>query len=238
MKNRRFKIGFTLIEILVAAAIFAMMMVIVVGTFSWAANYNSKLHEVRRVSQNGRAAGSDIETNIRLANGAPSNFGEIMLYYCSSPALTSCKVVGSAAPIRYKDPWDPSNLAPTAFQSNALLIFQKDQNKAIFYRTDLVSGSKVNFRLTKQEIDFTDWSGTFALNTAFKGSTDVADGFNDADVSVAVYFGGYGPDKTSRYEQPFVEFYLLSQTLDYDKSSVNLRSKFILKTSAESRDYN
>ena len=243
MKKNKFKKAFTLIEILVATAIFAMMMVIVVGTFSWTANYNGKLHETRRVAQNGRLVASDVVTNVRLANGtvnisASAKIGEITLFFCPSAALTSCKIVGNDKPIRYKSPWDAGDLVPTAFQSNAILILQKDQNKAVFYRTDLASGSTVNYRLTKQEKSFTDWDGTLTLATIFSPSGSVADGLNETTVSEAVYFGGYGPDKTSRLEQPFVEFYLLSQTLDYNKTSVNLRSKFILKTSAESRDYN
>lgn len=240
------KPAFTLIELLIASTIFAMIMVIVVGTFSWAAGYNNKLKETRKVAQNGRMIMSEISTEVRLANGSisyhtvianpPAVIGEVILLTCGT-SLESCALVANSSSIRYKGSLYDAITEFNPALSNAILILKKDQNKAILYRT-ILSGTNYNF--TKQEIEI-DWDATLTLSSQFSsGST-----LNDSSVSTRVYFGGYGPTgtdlsalNTNKKQQPFVEFYLIGKSADYNNLRSNNRSKFEAKTLVETRYYN
>lgn len=250
--NRQKSAAFTLIELLIASTIFAMIMVIVVGTFSWAAGYNSRLKETRKVAQNGRMIMSEISTQVRLANGkvkyrqssstSAVYIGEVVLLNCSSNSLSTCDLVGYNEPKRYKI--NPDIIEdPVSSVSNAVLILQKDQNKAIFYRT-LQSGSGLNFNFVKKEIKILDWSGVLTL-TDF-GNLSAANAINDTSVTTKIYFGGYGPASdidfldlsTNKIQQPFVEFYLIGKSANYDSLRPTNRAKFEVKSLVETRYYN
>lgn len=238
MKKRLTKSdGFTLIEILIATAIFAMVMIIVIATFTWAAGYNNRLKEMRRVSQEVRLAMDDLTKNVRLANGSgkwgSTNIGEITLFNCSGSLTSTCTLVAQGSAVRYKSDLtsaDPSADTPV---SNALLVLQQNNNKAILYRQILVSTG--NYKLNKAEQNISSWPASIDLSTI----NTLAQSLNPEDkTSMQVWFGGFGPNKTSRTQQPYAEIYLIGKTYNYDTVAPNMRSKFHLRTMVESRDYN
>ena len=155
--------------------------------------------------------------------------------------MSSCQLVRNInrpdKPVRYKISNFDTIAEPSSFVSNAILILQKDQNKAIFYRT-LQSG--LNFNFFKQEIAVSDWSRVLSL-TDFNNIQPI----NDTSVSIKIYFGGYGPVRSSqtlinsdKKQQPFVEFYLIGKSADYDSLRPNNRAKFETKSLIETRYYN
>lgn len=233
--------GFTLIEILVATAIFATVMIIVVATFSWAAGYNNRLKETRRVGQEVRSAMDDMTKNIRLANGSgklilsssTADIGEITLLNCSKTATSTCVLVGQNNPIRYKNDLtsaDPSNDAPV---SNAILILQQNNKKAILYRQIPTSG--VNYELSRAEQDVASWPASINLITINSQAVSL---HPEDKMSMQLWSGGYGSTKASKNQQSYAEIYLIGKTFDYDKLQPNLRSRFHLRTMIETRDYN
>jgi len=244
--------GFSLIELLIASSIFAIIMVIVVSTFSWAAGYNNKLKETRKTAQNGRMIMSEISTQVRLANGSvkyyissptTSVMGEVVLLNCTGSLLTSCSPVGTAQPARYNS----DTITEAGFDSvslpNAVLILKKDldKNNAILYRS-VASGTNYNF--TKQEATINDFADILATLTS-PFSSVAPQILNDPSISARVFFGGYGPtgaDLSGLYankkQQPFVEFYLVSKSANYDTLMPNNRSKFEAKSLVETRYYN
>lgn len=230
-------------EILIASAIFAGIMAMTVGTFSWAAGYNNRLHETRRVAQSGRAVLADITTQIRLANGSvaykkfitdldpPPKMNEIILLNCSGDALSTCGVTNDTTPTRLTI---VNDVAP--LNSNTLIILKKDQNEVILYRSRFVSDD--NYEVLKQKIDYFAWSSVLILTSgSFANFNPVTQRLSDSNISLKIDFAGFGP-KGTKTKQPFVDIFLTGQTKDYSTTNPTNRSKFYLKTLTESRDYN
>ena len=253
-------------ELLVAAAIFALIMIMVVGTFSWAAGYNSKLKSVRQIGNSGRKIMSDLSRDIRLANGkiiiGTIEYGEIVIINCNlynkDPA--GCLIAQNstnpdeAIPISS----NPGNLDDT--NPNALIIVNQSQKKLILYR-DIKFESSTNYDLFRKEVSFTSdvpkidpvWSDPF--NAVYNG-TDLdnllpnwtilndVNSMTAAKTSVKVGFGGYAPakfdsvSKTPRKQQPFCEIKLRVQSRDYDPLAVKNNAYLNLQTIVETRDYN
>lgn len=236
------KQGFTLIEILIATAIFATVMIIVVATFSWAAGYNNRLKETRRVGQEVRSAMDQITSNIRLANGSGKvaigsttyDIGEITLMLCTTSSNSSCTIVYQNQAGRYKSDLaattDPEATNPI---SNAILILKANSKEAILYRSALVSNNNYKFTAaTKGNIsNFNNLSltGDFPANSTAS--------IQPVEMSMQVYFGGYCGKKLTRTQQPYAEIYMIGKTLNYDKLQPIARSRFHLKTTIETRDY-
>lgn len=251
MKIKLSKKAFTLIEILIATAIFALVMIIVVAIFSWAAGYNNRLKETRRVGQEVRTAMDDLTKNIRLANGSgkltlsstliDQSIGEITFLRCSGTVNSlnsSCVTrMGSVTPFRYMNNITATNTDPTgsAINSNAILILNKDQGKAILYRTVAVSAT--NYQIRKAEKQIADWNTVIDFTIANDDLTQAVS-LNPDSTSIRIWFGGYGADKKSRNQQPYSEIYIIGETKDYDRAQPTMRSRFHLRTLIESRDYN
>ena len=149
-KNKTSK-GFTLIEIVIATAMFAMIMVITASTFSWAVAYNGKLKQMRLTSINGMKVAEDVSSEIRLANGSPLNtsingnwyqnsqngdfrLGEIVLMRCDNilmANLANCSLHSSPDIEKLSGSMKiPVYLADA--NSNALLIFQRSKKRMVF----------------------------------------------------------------------------------------------------------
>lgn len=235
--------AFTLIEILIATAIFATVMIIVVATFTWAVGYNSRLRETRRVGQEARGAMGQLTRDIRLANGSgkvtigstTTDIGEITLFLCGTTSNSSCVPVFQDVAGRYKNDLtattDPSG---TPILSDAVLILKQNTNEAVLYRSIKTSGN--NYKLTMTvKTDITNFNN-LNISTSFPSSAIT--NLQPDGMSMQVYFGGYCGTKLSRKQQPYAEIYMIGQTYDYDKLQPNARSKFHLRTTIESRDYN
>lgn len=252
MKRNFKQKGFTLIEILVATAIFATVMIIVVATFSWTAGYNNRLKETRRVGQEVRNSMDQLTRDIRMANGSGSvtngstsyPVGELTFLLCSqatSSANSTCKPVLQSVASRYKadlaTTTDPSGLNPI---SDAILVLRKDSDppQAILYRSIIVDSRNRKFTMaTKNNPDF----GAINLSTDFPNTSMSAMHPISSDnnpMSMQVYFGGYGAVKSPRLQQPYAEIYIIGKTYNYDIVQPNMRSAFHLRTMVETRDYN
>lgn len=252
--------GFTLIEILVATAIFATVMVIVVGTFSWVAGYNNRLKETRRVGQEVRNVMDQLTRDIRLANGSGNvkigvtNYpiGEITLMLCGQTALSAnstCKPVLQSSAQRYSTDLatttDPTSMATPV--SDALLLLKKDSNppQVILYRSVVVDSRNRKLTMSVYENNNIDFNA-LDLTRDFPATSATAlhpisesNAIINNPMSIQVYFGGYGATKgQSRVQQPYAEIYMIGKTYNYDIVQPNMRSKFHLRTMIESRDYN
>lgn len=265
-EDKTMKKGFTLIELLIAATIFVIIMVIVTGTFTWTASYNSKLREMRRVTQDGRKVIEQLSREIRLANGsatvtdgsAPSPaptraVGEVTFFDCSSVDINSCKfaytINTQINPMQFKteSSGDMGSIgSPDQSKDvNAILILNKDNDEAVFYISIQPDITKTNYDFLRRKVDFirginlaSDFKDMYQNTTqrTLKNSWAM---MNDFDTSLELGFAGYGPAKVStKNQQPYAEFGLRSQTWDYDTVLLNYRAQFDLKTTVETRDYN
>jgi len=232
------KKAFTLIEILIASTIFAVIMLIVTSTFSWASLYNVRISESRDTSLNARKISEMISKDLRMANGSISvkssatksdEVGEFSIYTCQNP--NNCSLNEDIITTQDLDDLDKNDN-----YRNALLILQKDQQKAIFYRE-----VKDEFFLTRQEINLPETTSEININQEFKyKSTDLSQVINSKNIDVIAKFAGYTPTAKSdkRKAQPFVKMKLIFQTDNYDTQPPMYRSKMEINTSVTSRSYN
>jgi len=236
MKNFKTKKAFTLIEILLATAIFAVIMIMVVATFSMTASYNNRLRETRRVGQEVRMIMDNLTKDIRLANGSakfrfgsspPLSIVEVFIFRCLTASCNKSPA--------YDNPWRPPLIDIPV--DNTLLILKKDEKKAILYRLEQVAG--INHKLTRSE--YTVPPNTWDENLILKMSdfsNPVILQPDDQTINIWTYFGGFSPSKVFRIQQPFVEIYIIGETYDYNLQNPNMRAKFHLRTTVETRDYN
>ncbi len=225
------KKGFTLIEVLIAATIFAMIMVMVVGIFSWASSYNSKLREMRKMNQDGRKIVNMISDDIRQANGSVSivlgfstvSIGELAVLNCAN--LNSCTVDSS-----YLSDIDNNIDLESAPYNNGLLIINNKDDKAVFYL-------EYNNNVIRSEKTIAE------LNLGFYEITplpvDAEDYYiNNNGVDVKLGFAGYTPLIDGREAQPCVKIKMLAETEDYDNVHKTFRANLNLETTVSSREYN
>lgn len=238
-KNIRQK-GYTLVEVLIASVIFAMVIIMATGTFSWAAGYNGKIAEMRRVSQTGRNISNQLSSDIRLANGSAKtrmgdgtikDLGEITLLKFANERY---EFFADTKPVRFmtnKDyqAWE----SESANLANAILILQRDQGKAIIYRT--IAGQESNFDLEKLELP------VFLNNQEITFSNFQGTKLNDfANLSSRLILQGYGPAKSdaNKKQQSYAEFMLIFKSRNYETLDPNIRDRFVLTSTVETRDYN
>lgn len=247
--------GFTLIEILLAAAIFSVVILLATGTFSWASSYSSKLREMRKVNLSAREVVDDISRNIRIANGGIGYEGSneclqikdkdgadqcletselIFLRYEQSSSSYMFVNVPRNNPGRVFVYANPDDQTPVI---NALLILQEKQNVAILYRGYAPDGRNyIVEKLTKNIGDWTDFDISKFDTSKVNKST-----LSDDSLSAMIEFGGYGPPESKKWQQPFAEVRITVQSLDYDTGTgreKTFQSKISLMTAVETRDYN
>ncbi len=157
------KKAFSLIELLIASTIFALIMVVVTATFGLSSSYSGKLIQMRRVSQQSRETIDMLSRDIRQANGSIDmvvkagdtsvKVGEITLLNCTgdssgfNPYMTKNCVLNSSSGITESTLYvnrlesvvgSPSEYvytsSRTANNANALLILRRNHDKAIMYR--------------------------------------------------------------------------------------------------------
>lgn len=251
-------------ELLIASTIFAMIMIIVVATFSWASGYNNKLLQTRKVTKNGQLVLEELTNQVRLANGTVKfqilstdeikAAGPFVIMTCTNNNNSSCLVGSDQTPTRYKTS-DYDNVTYTTSGNRALLIFRKDINKIYFYRTQIQSSIK--YRTVKSETSFSDWDGTLTFDgEVTPPSTTTPDVLNEDDVTIWLSIGGCAPVKgnivdltvtrpdtemlnlnTNREFHHYVEIYLRAQTYYYNYLKPTDRAQFEARTVVESRYY-
>lgn len=258
MKRR----AFTLLELMIASAIFVVVMVLTTGIFSIASSYNGKLREMRTLSLTGKSVMEQLSTDVRLANGSVAELrdntthivfttiGEITLFICQNDLSDNCwnglntQVSNTRNTNRVHetnnalDEWMEQGLATKL--NNSLVILQKNKLKVIFYRFAFKQDQGVNWVLTRYEKTYSVWPDSIVLNDIEINGIKTFDN-RDANPKYDIFlsFQGYGPKKDStRLMQPYVEAALRARTLNYDTLPVNARASFDLKTSIETRDYN
>jgi prepilin-type N-terminal cleavage/methylation domain-containing protein len=255
MKNNRTKKGFTLIEILLAAAIFSVVILLATGTFSWASSYSSKLREMRKVNLSARQVVDDISRNIRLANGGIGYSGSSECFSINNnTGGTDCLETSEIIFMRYDHLGDKytivnvprsnpgrvfvySNPDVDPENINALLILQEKQNVAILYRNYALDGR--NYIVEKLTKNIGDWSG---FDMSKFGTSKVSkETLSDDSLSALLEFGGYGPAESEKWQQPFTEVRITVQSKDYRLGTgreKTFQSKISLMTALETRDYN
>ncbi|OQB05260.1 MAG: hypothetical protein BWY19_01111 [bacterium ADurb.Bin212] len=232
--------GFTLLELLIASSIFAIVMLITTATFTWASSYNNKLGEMRKTSLTARKIMEMLSQDIRMANGdiklirggapgSPWISGEVVVLRCSAPSISSCVPNTSF-----------QNNADVVFNqnNNALLIAQKDREKVVLYRLNNGSFSRSEVKyLSSYDLAHTGLPLRGGVPWSDAGATS---NINSTGTDVEVQFAGYTPkvESATRKQQPFVKIRLVAQSENYDDLAPAFRSRIELQTSVTTRFYN
>lgn len=235
--------GFTLLELLIASSIFAIVMLITTATFSWASSYNNKLSEMRKTSLTARKVMEMLSQDIRMANGdiklfrggapgSPWISGEVVLLRCSDLSVASCIPNTSL-----------QNNADIIFNqdNNALLITQKDRERVVLYmsRDDgVVSRSEVEYD-SRYDVDSPDPGLRLGVGLPW-GAAGATSNISSIGTDVTIQFAGYTPkvENATRKQQPFVKIRLVAQSENYDDLASAFRSRIELQTSVTTRFYN
>lgn len=264
IKKNKISKGFTLIEILIATSIFAMLMVVTTSTFSWAVAYNGKLKEMRLTSRNGMKIAEDISTEIRLANGSPKeakygsvlykNYtnqdirsGEVVLLNCLALSRRKCGLHSNLDIDNLSDSMKSPVYASDA-SANSLLIYQRSKKRIVLYQSVKTKKSPYkegttddedlyNYAVYKTVFNNDDWPDNFKLSASSNNWGD-PEMLNGENVSIRVDFGGFGPVSKNRLQQPFVGFHLFAASIDYENVQPGFRDSFEIQTTVETREYN
>lgn len=228
MKNSDKK-GFTLIEILIASVIFAMIMIMATGVFSLTSSYNSKIHETRAVLDDARSTASSISDDVRLSNG------ETKVKIGTTALKVKDLFLISINPNNGNQSFAPEIVTDSPYGSNpyyGLGIVQRSKNKIILYRPRFTNP---NYQFYREEFILTDaaWDAGIVIN----GSPDPNYKLNSDGISMEVRLEGYTKIQ-DRAQQPYIKFKILAATEYFDTSPVTYRSKIEIQSTVESRDYN
>ena len=248
------KKAFTLIELLIAATIFMIVMAMVASIMSWSSNYIGKLREMRNALTDGNKIAEMISSDLRLANGeaqindnrtTPSEkIGEFVLLQCNNNSRTDCLardgfvyagsdehgIITALNDTDSATTYDASNLSD-------ILIVQKDRNKYIRYHSEY-SGSggtgTENYNIFRSES---------TLPAIIDLSSAPAGGWKklNNNTSVKAVFNGFVNNKAAgnpRRLQPYIRFALKAQSINYSQVLAPQRSTMILRSLIASRDYN
>lgn len=241
IKNKN-KSAFTLIEILIAMAIFSFALVLVTGIFSSVLGNQTLISTSSEVSRENQRIMRQISDD---AIGATKTGRVVKLNGSSNPVEgflfidENMKIIDSARlcktyPGAVFDELDEEGPAISCTLANGLVLFS-DQGIKI-YRFSPFSGSEFG------DIEYAFAAGASDLSVSNSNSITTNFSFkklNSDDTEVRkLKFWGFGCYLNSCELHPFAQIYLGMQTKDYNKLSANKRFAFGLKTRISKRSYN
>lgn len=212
--------GFTLIEILIASTIFALVMILATASMSQTTNFQGKIRESRLTSETARKIADMMSEDIRGAKGgdlatAGLKFSKgIAMFHCSKVGtnLSSCGIKNNLTA--------STNLSVS--DVNTLVIMNSSSYKVYFWGSNIVFYKIVN---SASSVDLS------TIN--FNDSNIISSGCDTAILAT-----GFGPSNNSTdKQQAFVQYQVESRTIDYDHQPETARAVATIKTTVASRNY-
>lgn len=225
VSNNKLK-GFTLLEILIASSIFAIIMVITTGVVAQSSSYRSKLKAMREVSEETRRLADMITRDIREADGEikininTSATPNVIKTYKNGVALINYNNQNSMSSMFNTAPSEVVSEEPgsrTASFAQCLVLASKDK-----YKVYLVA--RWTNRVYYKTYDRFDASGLVILTPPMIHSTKQDADSNNVRINgisswnneTRISFGGLVPDveSTSVKQQPYVSFLITSKATE------------------------
>jgi len=246
IQKTKFKKAFTLLEILIASSIFAVIMLITTGTVAQSSSYRSKLKTLREVNEETRQIADQITRDVRTGTSmaqveALDGTTKKTRTFKNGLALLKCKgsvyqcsfVNATTGNITDGNPFNSTD----SIIANTLIISTKDAYK-IYVLVD--DGTSHNTFISYGTVAHNPVTANDIITaTQVKGVT--GNKITSTNTETAVNFGGYCPDDSATtIQQPYVQFFITSRTAGYTGSGLPLNQKSLaqLRSMVTSRSYN
>lgn len=219
--------GFTLIELLVSSAIFAIIMVVVAGTFSQANSYEGKVMKMRAVNEISMQVADQITRDVREAKGnIPTDSNKTSTWrYDSGLILLFCDASGCTQ--KYHD------YPGTTYNANTLVLFSP-----AFYKIYYSTGGALYYKQVDGVLDLNSiiTQGDIQSMAVIQYRLPTQKLGKIYDVNAT--FGGFAPNvQSSIQQQPYINFKLNVKTQNYDISLPGDRAEANLQSSVTLRSY-
>jgi len=234
--------GFTLLEVLIASALFAMVMLLTTGTIASSSSYQGKLKAMREANEETRRMAGLVTEDVRSANSSLTITALVSgvstqrkfknglaLLNCNA---ATCTFANNALPSGNINDGTPLPASGSTVNANTLIISTKDKIKVYVSSTD-------NKTIYYASLPVSSISSANII--AIRVSTNIINSVSGgASINeMAINFGGYCPDDGSaNHFQPYVQFFITSRTMDFDNLSKNQRALAQIKSTVTSRSYN
>jgi prepilin-type N-terminal cleavage/methylation domain-containing protein len=237
-RTQNTKKGFTLLEVLIASSMFAVVMLMTTATIAGSSSFQSKLKAMRETSEETRRLADMITRDVRSAS-QPTSY-TLGTDFNFKNGLAFLKWSGGWQSI-YKDA--PSG--PATNDANVLIVASKD-NFIVYGSGQNSSGQNV---LCYGKISYSDlalYAGGAGKNAFISNvggcyySASSHPEFVISNTDVTVNFGGYLPDDNvaANFFQPYVQFIVTARTNNYAKLDNNSRAQAVIRSTVTSRSYN
>lgn len=249
--------AFTLLEILIATAIFSIVMVLTTGVVAQSASYQSKIQVTRQASVESRRLNDLIVRDIRLANTegtvtANENDGSshaltyqngLALFACDS---NSCEFRYFYSPIDYSGSSNYSSIQWNDYAANTLLIFYKDSSGNSLYK--IYQSLDNNLYFYGAGFDLAVPLNLAGVLSTIQQTGNIINSNSTADhIDVMVRFGGYAPGfcdpcvlspkSNLLKEQSFVLYDIHTETHNFASLNPTQRSSTDIRSGVTARNY-
>lgn len=239
--NRKKLLGFTLMEVLLASTIFALILVFTTAAVSQTSNYQSKLsiinktsEETRRIAdlitQDVRGANSEIKVSANNCVNLPGNTDPNTNSFKNGIAFLGFDASGSFC-VDHQDQDDVS-LVDNLIYDDILVISNKTEY--ILYTTLATSGQpSIIVRRTYSRASVPDNRITWdMLGELYDQKYQIS----KSDLSVKIKFGGFAPsDVRKAYGQAIVNFLVSAESTQTDIPNSGVSE---IRSAVTSRSYN
>ena len=235
MINKYQKKAFSLIEVLIASSIFAVVLVLTTGVLAQMSVLRLRTAEMRKtnsaisqlnrqISDDIRAAGDQIKID---AGGTLKTFenGIVLMNWDSS----SFQYLFDSSPYAG---WDDVEMSSGGNVARLLVLADDDKYK-------VYNANFLEKKIFYKEFARLNTDGSVKLLTGAEiASIDTSNVISDESLEVYATFVGFAPEiGSTRKEQAYVSFRTTARTKGYDTVSRSLRNKTSVRTSVTSRSY-
>ncbi len=252
-KIKKFKQGFTLLEVLVATSIFTIIMIMTTATVAQSSSYRTKLKIMREVNEETRRLADMVTRDVRSANQ------EIKIEaHDDDVTISTRQFKNGIAMLNANQNYiinqtclfalnrDPSTELPGEVLSGngaqILILGTTDKYKIYFTSTAVANPFGVFYgehgRLNPDGSVYilteADISEVLVLGAGANDNNRIS----STQLSVVLAMAGYAPDDTSATaSQPYVQFMITAKSPDYNTDQVR-GAKAMIRSSVTSRSYN
>lgn len=232
MKNRDKKLnGFTLMEVLLASTIFALILVFTTAAVSQSSNYQSKLSMINKTSEETRRLSDLITSTVREAN---SNLvvkakicgnGAAATNHSFKNGIAIIRLTGSGLCIDSESQTDISD-----YVDNGFIMANKDGYQVFLYREISATSKGLLYKKINNatSIDITSFANLFPASTDWM--------ISKSDLAVELKFGGFAPmDDSTDIGQPIIRFDIIAKSYQTDISN---QAQSEIRSAVTSRSYN